>query len=142
MVFGYSNTSCLFLEEGIQFYPLSIYLSYRGLDNRELLKQKQEELIFELTFYAILLKDNKAVLISIPNVNVGFKNLDYKEEIEPADQLSLFNIESPFYEKNTRQRYFYNASFLMKIRRKFMELTNASRIVMQYIWKLFKDVDE
>ena len=60
---------------------LSIYLSYRGLDNREVLKQKQEELIFELTFYAILLKDHKAVLISIPNVNVGFKNLDYKEEI-------------------------------------------------------------
>jgi 5-methylcytosine-specific restriction endonuclease McrA len=29
MVFGYGNTSCLVLEEGIQFYPLSIYLSHK-----------------------------------------------------------------------------------------------------------------
>jgi hypothetical protein len=142
IVFGYSNTSYLVLEEGIEFYPLSIYQSHRRLYNREFFTQNQKELIFELNFYAILLKDNKAVLISIPNVNVGFKNIDYKEEIESGDQLSLFNIDSPFNEKNTRQRYFYSASFFIKIRRKLMELTNASRIIMQYIRELFKDVNE
>jgi hypothetical protein len=70
---GYSNTSYLVLEEGIEFYPLSIiYRSHRRLYNREFFTQNQKELIFELNFYAILLKDNKAVLISIPNVNVQY----------------------------------------------------------------------
>ncbi|MFM6040133.1 MAG: HNH endonuclease [Sphaerospermopsis kisseleviana] len=141
MVFGYGNTSCLVLEEGIQFYPLSIYLSHRRLYKREFFTQSQKELIFELTFYAILLKDNKAVLISISNVDVGFDNLDYKEEIEPGYQLPLFDTSNPF-DEIIRQRYSDHRSFWSKIRRNLLELTNVSRIVMQYIRDLFKDVNE
>ncbi|MFM5979060.1 MAG: hypothetical protein ACKPA7_07060, partial [Sphaerospermopsis kisseleviana] len=117
------------------------YLSHRRLYKREFFTQSQKELIFELTFYAILLKDNKAVLISISNVDVGFDNLDYKEEIEPGYQLPLFDTSNPF-DEIIRQRYSDHRSFWSKIRRNLLELTNVSRIVMQYIRDLFKDVNE
>lgn len=143
MIFGYGNSRCLALEEGIQFYPLSIYRSHIRFHNRELLTQNQKELIFILNFYAVLLKDNKAVLISISNVDVGFKNLDYKEEIEPSDQLQLplLDKSNPIHEI-IRQRYYDRKSYWGKIRRSLLELINVSRIVMQYIRELFKDVNQ
>jgi hypothetical protein len=146
MVFGYGNTSCLVLEEGIQFYPLSIYLSHKiwyNNYNKVFLAQNQKELIVELTFYAILLKDSKAVLISLPNENVEFTNLDYKEEIEPGYQLQLpFTDKSYSTHEKSRQGYSDNEIFWRKIRIKLLELTKASRIVMQYVRELFKDANK
>ncbi len=142
MVLGYGNSICLVLEEGIQCYPLSIYPSHEIFYKRGFFTPNQKELIVELTFYAILLKDSKAVLISIPNANVEFTNLDYKEEIEPGYQLQLpLAHKSHIINGRNPQRDSQQEIFWRKIRFILLELTNASRIVMQYIRELFKDVN-
>jgi hypothetical protein len=142
MVFGYGNYGFIELEHQIYFYPVSFSRISRFLyripfyydyDNRNFNIQTQ--------IHAILLKDNKAVLISISKINLG---LDIEEKYQFPNYTEN---QSLFDDIDHKKQYFQRTHTIMTrtiirtIQNKIREFNNFSETVLQYILSLFGNGD-